>query len=221
MLIIIAILSVFSLGESIANVHQVKGTVTSLNNKPLGGVNVLQKGTSNGTATDMNGNFTIYLPEGPAVLMVLFLKQKPLEHPINIREGFQYQVHVHLAEKSQTFNKGYAVTGELPLNAPVITGRVSDQDSHYLSGVRIIPEDSFFKTTTDVKGHFSIPVSPGDNVLSLMLPGFKSLDLRVHIKEGLTYSLEIVLIEDKGKYRKLKSFIKSVEPADPEPAIND
>ena len=221
MLLIIAILSVFSVGESIARVHEVKGTVTSLNDKPLGGVNVLLQGTSDGTATDMNGNFTIYLPEGPVVLIISFLKQKPLEHQLIIREGFQYQIHVKLAEKSQTFNKSYAVTGELPLNAPVITGRISDQDGHYLSGVRITPEDSFFKTTTDVKGHFSIPVAPGDNVLSLTLPGFKSLDLRVHIKEGLTYSLEIVLIEDKTKYRKLKSFIKSVEPADPEPAIND
>ena len=37
----------------------ISGTVTDQNNVPLGGVNILVQGTTNGTQSDFDGNYTI------------------------------------------------------------------------------------------------------------------------------------------------------------------
>jgi uncharacterized protein YxeA len=37
----------------------ISGTVTDQNRMPLGGVNILVQGTSNGTQSDFDGNYTI------------------------------------------------------------------------------------------------------------------------------------------------------------------
>src|ERR1044072_8132142 len=50
--------------------QEVKGQVTDDKGNPLPGVSVLVKGTSTGTNTDMNGNFTINVPQGNAVLVI-------------------------------------------------------------------------------------------------------------------------------------------------------
>ena len=42
-----------------ANKITVSGTVVDVNGEPLVGVSVLEKGTGNGTITDMDGNFTL------------------------------------------------------------------------------------------------------------------------------------------------------------------
>jgi len=45
------------------NNHTVKGVVVSADNEPLFGVNVMQKGTTNGVITDQDGNFTLSVPD--------------------------------------------------------------------------------------------------------------------------------------------------------------
>ncbi|BBD44022.1 TonB-dependent receptor [Petrimonas sp. IBARAKI] len=49
-------------------VRQVRGTVTDNTNTPLIGVNVVQKGTTNGTVTDMDGNFSLSVPQGSSLV---------------------------------------------------------------------------------------------------------------------------------------------------------
>lgn len=188
--------------------HQVRGRVLSLNNQPMGGVNVILKGTSNGTVTDMNGYFKILLPEGPVVLFFIFMKQKPLEFPFTLRSGYQYQINVGLASKLQTFNKSFAVTAELPLDSPKITGRVADQNSNPLAGVSIIQRESTFITTTDAGGNFSIPVPYGENILSFSFSGAKRLKFPLNVYDRSNHALEVFLVAEKNKYRKQESFAR-------------
>ena len=46
----------------------VTGTVTDEQNIPLPGATVLEKGTTNGTTTDFDGNYTISVANGNAIL---------------------------------------------------------------------------------------------------------------------------------------------------------
>ena len=184
---------------------QVTGTVLTLNNRPIGGVNVLVKGTPNGTATDMNGNFRTHLPTGPSVLFFSFLKQKGLEHTLNIRPGFKYEVYVTLSDKSQTFHKSRAVSGELPDNAREVTGQVFDQDSGILRGVSVVIANTVFKRTTDVDGNFTIALPTGDNNIEFSLPGYKALRVPISGSEENGYTLNVVLVEDRSKYRGVNS----------------
>ena len=51
----------------------ISGTVKDVDGQPLPGANILEKGTSNGTQTDFDGNFSISVTDGNAILMVSFI----------------------------------------------------------------------------------------------------------------------------------------------------
>lgn len=51
----------------------VTGTVTDNNGLPLLGVNIIVKGTSNGTSTDFDGNYAITVPNNEAILVYSFI----------------------------------------------------------------------------------------------------------------------------------------------------
>ncbi len=52
---------------------QITGTVLDENNQPLPGVNVLEKGTTNGTSTDKDGRFKLNVADESAVVVVSFI----------------------------------------------------------------------------------------------------------------------------------------------------
>lgn len=53
-------------------------------NEPLAGVNVLQKGTTVGTVTDMDGNYSLEV-DGNAILVFSYLSMKTVEEPVKGR----------------------------------------------------------------------------------------------------------------------------------------
>ena len=183
----------------------VTGRVLSIDKVPAQGVNVMLKGTDKGTATDMNGNFTILLPEGPAVLMFIALKQKPLEHSLQVRAGFQYQVIVLMANKSQTFNKSVASTGMLKADAPLLRGRVINQDGAALVGVGVAQDNNTFQTVTGIDGRFTLPLAEGQRIVTFQYRGFKELKFECTVVPGFESVIEITLVQDRGKYRRLES----------------
>src|SRR5882762_4909677 len=62
----------------------VRGTVTS-GTGPMPGVNVIQKGTTNGTTTDAEGKYSLVVSEGGAVLVFSFIGYASQEVAINGR----------------------------------------------------------------------------------------------------------------------------------------
>lgn len=66
--LLLSLLLVFSCQWAIAQVKQVSGTVTS--EEPLPGVAVIEKGTANGTVTDMNGNYRLNLQSAKPILVI-------------------------------------------------------------------------------------------------------------------------------------------------------
>ncbi|MDD3789559.1 MAG: SusC/RagA family TonB-linked outer membrane protein [Petrimonas sp.] len=60
----------------------VRGTVTDSNKDPLIGVNVVEKGTTNGTVTDIDGNFTLNVPQD-ATLVISYVGFTSQEVPVN------------------------------------------------------------------------------------------------------------------------------------------
>ena len=60
----------------------VKGQVLDLNGEPIIGANILEKGTTNGTITDYEGNFTLNVKPN-AVLVVSYIGYASKEIAIN------------------------------------------------------------------------------------------------------------------------------------------
>jgi hypothetical protein len=51
---------------------RISGTVVDVNDEPIIGVNVVEKGTANGTVTDTDGNFSLSVKEN-ATLQVSYV----------------------------------------------------------------------------------------------------------------------------------------------------
>ena len=100
--------------------HQVSGTITDQANLPLPGANILEKGTINGTQTDLDGKFSITLKSQNAVLVVSFLGFVTKEIVINN----QTTIKVVLQQDSATLNE-VVVVGYGTQKKVTLTGAVS------------------------------------------------------------------------------------------------
>ncbi|MGM5470948.1 SusC/RagA family TonB-linked outer membrane protein [Flavobacteriaceae bacterium LMO-SS05] len=79
---------------------QVTGTIIDNYGVPLPGVNVIAKGTSTGTSTDFDGNFSLNVEEG-AVLVISYLGFKTVEIPI----GTQTVINITLEEDAASLDE--------------------------------------------------------------------------------------------------------------------
>jgi TonB-dependent starch-binding outer membrane protein SusC len=80
----IVLLLVFITGTAHAQNYDVSGQIKDAQSKNgMAGVNVALKGTTQGTITDANGNFTLTVPTSPAILQVSFIGYRTSEVQIS------------------------------------------------------------------------------------------------------------------------------------------
>jgi len=99
---------IMMLGTSLfaQGVLKITGTVKDPKGETLIGVNILVKGTKIGTATDINGKFSIGVPDNKAVLVVSYIGHITQEIPV----GDQKNIDVTLSENESSLNE-VVVTG--------------------------------------------------------------------------------------------------------------
>ncbi|WP_347157752.1 SusC/RagA family TonB-linked outer membrane protein [Pontibacter chitinilyticus] len=102
---------------------EVKGRVTDNNGEGVPGATVVVKGTTLGTATDVNGNFTLNVPNGTGTLVVSFIGFKTQEVPINNRST----INVSLSTDAQALQE-VVVTGYATQQKKDLTGSVAIVD---------------------------------------------------------------------------------------------
>ncbi len=100
----------------------ITGTVTDDLGAPLPGANVLVKGTTNGTQTDFDGNYTI-TAAADAVLVFSYIGFKRQEVPVNGRST----IDVQMAEDASLLSE-VVVTGYASQTRGDITGSVASVD---------------------------------------------------------------------------------------------
>ena len=69
----------------------VKGVVTDARGEVIIGASVVEKGTTNGTITDLDGNFTLKLPSD-AVINVSYVGYQPQSIPVNGQTNFKIKM---------------------------------------------------------------------------------------------------------------------------------
>ena len=184
---------------------ELTGTVVSLNDRPVGGVNVIVKGTARATVTDMNGYFRLRVEEGKVVLLFMFQGRKGLQHPMILGRDSRYQIHVTLASRIETFNRSRAITSELPIDGPVISGYVKDENGLLLEGVVVKQNRSGFIAKTNSDGHFTLPVPEGENQISFVYGTAKALNIELNVQTGVRYFIEATIIGNNTKLRHRQS----------------
>jgi TonB-linked SusC/RagA family outer membrane protein len=112
--------------NSYAQERLVTGTVTSSDGEVLVGVNVILKGTSTGTVTDVNGNYNLTLPTDGGTLVFSFIGFTSEEVAI----GSRTTVNVSLEEDVQALNEvvviGYGTVKKSDLTGAVASVKPDD-----------------------------------------------------------------------------------------------
>ena len=80
--------AVLGIQSALAQTYKVKGNVVSKSdNEPLIGVSILQKGTTNGVVTDIDGNYELQIQSGEATLVFSYIGLQTQELKVNARTG--------------------------------------------------------------------------------------------------------------------------------------
>ncbi|HUH47616.1 MAG TPA: TonB-dependent receptor, partial [Arenibacter sp.] len=128
--------------------HIVSGTITDQIGQPLPGASVVEKGTTNGTQSDFDGNFSIELQNENAVLVVSYVGFGTKEVPTNGQITFNITLEESAAGLDEVVVVGYgtqstrAITGSVEnikienlRDAPV--AQVGEMLQGKVSGLRI------------------------------------------------------------------------------------
>ena len=101
----------------------VTGTITDQNNIPLPGVNVLEKNTSNGVATDFDGNYSITVSSNNAIILFSSLGFSPQETEV----GTQTTIDIIMEEDAAALDE-VIVVGYGTVKKKDLTGAITQVD---------------------------------------------------------------------------------------------
>ena len=79
----------------------VSGTVKDMNGEPLVGVNVVEKGTTNGVITDLEGHFSIFVSDPEAVLEFSYIGYNDVSIPVKGQTTFS----IEMSEDTQNLDE--------------------------------------------------------------------------------------------------------------------
>lgn len=123
--VLLILLSLFTTFQVIAQQTNVTGRITDVNSEPLTGVSIVVKGTSNGTISDLDGNFTIQA-SSTATLVVSYVGYTSQE----VKLANQKSIKIVLQESTQMLDEvvavGYGVQRKSDLTGAM--ARISAED---------------------------------------------------------------------------------------------
>ncbi len=107
----------------------VSGVITDQSGEPLPGSTIQEKGTNNGTITDVDGKYSLSVSDG-AVLIVSFVGFEAKEIPVNGRSVINVSLNEDVSSLEEVVVVGYGVTRKSDL-----TGAVSSVEAKDLTNV--------------------------------------------------------------------------------------
>lgn len=103
------------------NIHTVTGRVMDGDlNEPVIGANIIQKGTSNGVISNMEGDYSIQVPSD-AVLIFSYVGMQTLEIPVNGRKLIDVTLQADLKSLDEVIVVGYGTTRKRDLTGSIVS----------------------------------------------------------------------------------------------------
>jgi len=105
--------NLFAVGGVINNVNvfmqdrTITGNVVDESNVPLFGVTILVEGTSVGATTDMDGNFSITVPDGGSTLIVSYIGYQTERIPLDVQDRITVRMEPDLSQLDEVVVVGY------------------------------------------------------------------------------------------------------------------
>ena len=101
--------------------HEVRGTLIDPSGVPLPGANILEKGTTNGTQSDFDGNFTLNVSNPNAILVISYIGFVTQEISLNGLSTMTVQMEESAAQLDEVVVVGYGVQKKVNLTGSVAT----------------------------------------------------------------------------------------------------
>lgn len=105
----------------------ITGTITDEEGEGLPGATVLEKGTSNGTITDVNGNFTISVASD-AMLIVSFVGYQNKEIPVNGRTRIDITLEADVASLQEVVVIGYGTQKKEDVTGAIVSANLDEMN---------------------------------------------------------------------------------------------
>lgn len=156
----------------------VKGNILDKDNQPIIGANILEKGTSNGTISDLEGNFTLSITNPKTTLVVTYIGYKNVEIPASAK------MKIVMTEDSEM------------LEDVVVIGYGSVKKSDATGSVTAIKPDDFNKGLRTTAQDALVGKVPGVNVVpSSGAPG-TGATIRIRSGASLSASNDPLIVID-------------------------
>ncbi|MCK9414699.1 MAG: carboxypeptidase-like regulatory domain-containing protein, partial [Prolixibacteraceae bacterium] len=145
----------------------INGKVQDPNGESIIGANVVEKGTSNGTITDIDGNFTLSLQKPNAVLQISYIGYTTQE----VRIGSASSLTIKLVEDSETLDEVVVVGYGVQKRASV-TGSVASLQSKEITTVKTPNVSNALAGKLPGLRAVQRSGAPGDDASSIDIRGF-------------------------------------------------
>jgi TonB-dependent SusC/RagA subfamily outer membrane receptor len=182
----------------------VSGTVTSqADGRGIPGVTILVKGTSLGTATDVEGNYSIDVPNEDDILVFSSIGYAPQEVPVNGRS----EINIAMAEDVQSLEE-VVVVGFGTQKKVNVTGSVSTIDTEEIEKLNVTQTSQLL--TGQVSGLTVLQNSgqPGKDKVDIRIRGLGTFsgagNSPLVLVDGLASSLDNVDFNDIANISVLK-----------------
>ncbi|MFD1871264.1 SusC/RagA family TonB-linked outer membrane protein [Hymenobacter bucti] len=116
----------------VAGAHTVSGKVTSANGEGIPGVTVVVKGTTTGTTTDVNGNYTLSVPNDNSVLVITSIGYTKQELTVGNRTSINQSLEAENQALTEVKVIGYGTQ-----RAEAVTGSVASISGESLREVPV------------------------------------------------------------------------------------
>ncbi|RKD92369.1 TonB-linked SusC/RagA family outer membrane protein [Mangrovibacterium diazotrophicum] len=121
---------VWSFDQQQQQIVSVSGTVSDATGQPLPGVTVVEKGTTNGTITDFDGNYILKNISGASTLIFSFVGMENIEMPLDGRSQIDVVMQEQTIGLEEVVAIGYGVQRK-----EEVTGSVSSVDAEQMKEI--------------------------------------------------------------------------------------
>ena len=125
---LVMVLCLLAVTTALAQAIQVKGIVYDGNGETMPGVNVHVKGAASGTITDVNGNYTVSVPNSNSILVFSFIGYTTQEIKVGNRTNINVTLKDDLQQLDEVVVVGYGTMKKTDLTGAVASLKASDME---------------------------------------------------------------------------------------------
>lgn len=107
---------------------EISGVVTDEKNQPMAGVNVIEKDTSNGAVTDINGQYKLQVSDETSVLVFSFIGYLPQEISVNAQTKINVQMQQDIVTLNDVIVVGYGTENRKDLTGAISSVKNEDMN---------------------------------------------------------------------------------------------